>query len=90
MFLTAIVVLDILVEFSRICSNMNHHPEFHGRIIDCRPVFYPECLLIEHDRDYSLQTIEQLFHEQQTRIFHIKTYTYCSFVHFYSYHGKSN
>jgi hypothetical protein len=56
-------------------------------MINCIQLYEPETLLIEYDQDYSEDDIKNLFKEE--RIFHIKIYSYCSFVHFYSHDGKS-
>ena len=55
-------------------------------MINCIELYHSETLLIEHDQNYSEDDILKLFDKE--KIFHIKTYPYCSFVHFYSHHGK--
>jgi hypothetical protein len=55
-------------------------------MINCIQLYLPEILFIEYDEKYTEDDIRKLFNENY--IFHIKTYSYCSFVHFYSHHGK--
>ncbi len=74
-------------DFSKIFSNIRNHPECDGFMINCIQLYLPEILLIEYDQEYSEDDIIKFFHKE--RIFHIKTYSYCSFVHFYSHDGKS-
>jgi hypothetical protein len=55
-------------------------------MINCIQLYLPESLFIEYHQNYSEDDIRKLFNKD--KIFHIKTYSYCSFVHFYSHHGK--
>jgi hypothetical protein len=57
-------------------------------MINCIQLYLPETLFIEYNhQEYSDDDIRKLFDKE--KIFHIKTYSYCSFVHFYSHDGKS-
>ncbi|CAF3811897.1 unnamed protein product [Rotaria sp. Silwood1] len=71
------------IDFSKISLNIRNHPECNGSIINCIQLYYPETLLIEYDQEYSEDDIIKLF--DRKKIFHVKTYLYCSFVHFYSH-----
>ncbi|CAF3599964.1 unnamed protein product [Rotaria sordida] len=71
------------IDFSKISLNVRNHPECNGLIINCIQLYYPETLLIEYDQEYSEDDIIKLFDKK--KIFHIKIYSYCSFVHFYSH-----
>lgn len=73
-------------DFSKISANIRQRPECNGFMINCTQLYLPETLFIEHEKDYSEDNIAQLFNKK--RIFHIKSYSYCSFVHFYSHEGK--
>ncbi|UJR22381.1 hypothetical protein I4U23_025443 [Adineta vaga] len=72
------------IDFSKILSNVRNHPECDGSMINCIQLYLPETLFIEYnDQDYSEDEIRKLF--DNIKIFHIKSYSYCSFVHFYSH-----
>jgi hypothetical protein len=75
-------------DFSRINFNIRNHPECEGSMINCIQLYLPEMLFIEYNhQQYSEDDIRKLFNQEN--IFDIKTYSYCSFVHFYSHTGKS-
>ncbi|CAF1179585.1 unnamed protein product [Adineta steineri] len=71
------------IDFSKIVSNVRSHPECNGSMINCIQLYQPETLFIEYDQEYFEDDIRKLF--DKTRIFHVKTYPHCSFVHFYSH-----
>ena len=56
-------------------------------MINCIQLYQPETLLIEYDQEYLEEDIFELFDKE--RISHVKSYPYCSFVHFYSHNGKN-
>jgi len=72
------------IDFSKIFSNVRNHPECDGLMINCIQLYLPELLLIEYDQKYSQDDIIKLFDNKT--IFHMKNYSHCSFVHFYSHH----
>jgi hypothetical protein len=75
-------------DFSRIAFNVRNNPECDGMIINCIQLYLPETLFIEYNsQQYSEDDLRKLF--DQENIFHIKTYSNCAFVHFYSHTGKS-
>ena len=76
----------ILEDYSKISSNVRSHPECGKLSIKCIQLYHPETLLIEYDQEYSECDIKNLFKNE--RIFHIKTYAHCAFVHFYCHDGK--
>jgi len=86
LYFNLIIFLFVFKDFSKIVSNVRSHPECDGFMINCIQLYCPEILLVEYDQEYSEDDIIKLFDEE--RIFHVKTYPYCSFVHFYSHDGK--
>ncbi|CAF1016189.1 unnamed protein product [Rotaria sordida] len=78
---TILVEYNEDIDFSKISSNVRNHPEYNGLQIKCIQLYYPETLLIEYDQQYSEYDIKNLFKNE--RIFHIKIYSFCAFVHFY-------
>jgi hypothetical protein len=77
-----------LKDFSKIFLNVRNHPECDGCMIHCIQLYLPEILFIEYDQEYTEDDVRKLLGKE--RIFHMKTYSYCSFVHFYSHHGKKS
>lgn len=73
------------IDYSRICSNVRTHPEYTTSPVQCIQLHHPETLLIEYDQEYTKSQIEEIF--QNCRIFHIKIYSSCAFVHFYCHDG---
>ncbi|CAF4503322.1 unnamed protein product [Rotaria socialis] len=80
---TILVEYNEDIDFSKIYSNVRNHPERDGLKIKCIQLYHPETLLIEYDQEYSECDIKKLFIHQ--KLFHIKTYSHCAFVHFYSH-----
>ncbi|CAF4719725.1 unnamed protein product [Rotaria socialis] len=80
---TTIVEYNEDIDFSRISLNVRSHPECNGLMINCIQLYLPETLLVEYDKEFSEDDIIKMFNGK--RVFHVKTYLYCSFVHFYSY-----
>ncbi|CAF0732105.1 unnamed protein product [Adineta ricciae] len=78
---TIVVEYNEDVDYSKISSNVRSHPECGKLSIKCIQLYHPETLLIEYDQEYSECDIKNLFKNE--RIFHIKTYAHCAFVHFY-------
>ncbi|CAF3434900.1 unnamed protein product [Rotaria sp. Silwood1] len=78
---TILVEYNEDIDFSKISSNVRNYPEYDGLQIKCIQLYYPETLLVEYDQEYSEYDIKNLFKNE--RIFHIKTYSFCAFVHFY-------
>ncbi len=73
-------------DFTKISSNLRNHPEYNTLAIKCIQLYHPETLFVEYNQDYSEYDIKQLF--KNKGVFHIKTYSSCAFVHFYSHEGK--
>ncbi|CAF2125611.1 unnamed protein product [Rotaria magnacalcarata] len=80
---TIIVEYNEDIDFSRISLNVRSHPECDGVMINCIQLYLPEILLVEYDKEFSEDDIIKMFTGK--RVFHVKTYLYCSFVHFYSH-----
>ena len=76
------------IDFPQICVNLRKHPEYQGSIIHPVQLYLPEVLLLEYELNHSEEEIRQWF--SPVHLFHIQTYSFCSFVHFYSHQGKSN
>ncbi|CAF2431942.1 unnamed protein product [Rotaria sp. Silwood2] len=83
---TILVEYNEDIDFLKISSNVRNHPEYDGLQIKCIQLYHPETLLVEYDQEYSEYDIKNLFKNE--RIFHIKTYSFCAFVHFYCHDGK--
>ncbi|CAF1004064.1 unnamed protein product [Adineta steineri] len=77
---TILVEYNEDIDFSKILSNVRNYPECHGLAIKCIQLYHPETLFIEYDHEYD---IKKLFSNE--KVFHIKTYPFCAFVHFFSH-----
>jgi hypothetical protein len=80
--------LVVVKDFAKISFNVRNHAHRHDLSIECIQLHRPETLLVEYDRALSDNDLKILFDKQ--RIFHIKTYSTCAFVHFYSHCGMSS
>ena len=79
-----IVSFAFQIDFARISANLR---KYEGPSIDAIKLYLPEILLVEYDEHHSDEEINSWFAKEN--IFHIKTYPFCSFVHFYSHQGQS-
>lgn len=76
------------LDFAQIYVNLRQHPEYQGSIIHPIQLYLPEILLLEYDSNPSEDEIRTWF--SSVHLFHIRTYSFCCFVHFFSHQGKSN
>lgn len=76
----------IIEDFSKISANVRCYPECDGVMIKCIQLYLPETLFVEYDQNLSSVELMEFFSKHN--VFHIKIYSCCAFVHFYSHYGK--
>ena len=75
-----------VADFSKLFSSIQYDSEYERLKVKCIQLYCPEILLVEYDHEYTENDLRNLFTNEI--IFHVKIYSLCAFIHFYSHDGK--